>query len=290
MEKNDNRHFDSQIVNFTPCPLVSSADLMSPPKWQGERENMKKTISFVIPIYNETLRLEKTFKALRNLQMPNDFLLEEIIFVNDGSIDNSEFRILNSKLYSKKHFKIKLISYKENKGKGYAVKQGMLNSFSDYTFVFDADISTPLSEINKFVPFMKKDTDVIIGTRKNGKSTVVIHQPLIRELLGKGFTIISNVILNTWVTDFTCGFKAFSKKSKNIIFAKSQVDRWGYDAETIFIAKKNSFTISEVAVVWANDPRSKVNVLKDIFSSFKDLIDIRKNDLLGIYEYTYLAM
>lgn len=238
-----------------------------------------KTISFVIPVYNEEKRLKKAFKALKNLKLPRGLKLNEVIFVNDGSTDKtvgilkknipSVFPISPISLISPK-----IISYSQNKGKGYAVKQGMLASKADYTLFFDADISTPLSEINKFMPYIKNDIDVIIGTRKNGESTVIKHQPFFREILGRGFTLITQKFLGLNVTDFTCGFKAFSKQAKEKIFSKSKINSWGYDAEIIFLAQKNNLTIAEKAVTWSNDEQTKVKLHKAIPQTLFDLIKI----------------
>ena len=150
-----------------------------------------KTLSFVIPVYNEENRIGKTLKAIMGGVSFSGLKLEKVIFVDDGSKDNTEFKIQSLKLKIERRLKtrIKIISYKKNRGKGYAIKKGMLASKSDYTLMFDADMSTSITELKKFLPFMKKEVDVIIGTRKNGQSTVTKHQPLYRELLGRGLVI-----------------------------------------------------------------------------------------------------
>jgi glycosyltransferase involved in cell wall biosynthesis len=246
---------------------------------------MKKqtTISFVIPVYNETHRLEKTFTALNELHMPKELILEEVIFVNDGSIDTTAKMIKAFIKQNATKFRSTLITYTANKGKGYAIRSGMLASTADYTLFFDADISTPLGELKKFVPEIIDGTDVIIGTRKNGHSTVIIHQPRYRELLGKCFTLLSQLILNTWVTDFTCGFKAFSRTAIDTIFAKATINRWGYDSEILFLARKAGFSMTEVPVKWSDDQGTKVRLFKAIFTSLGELLTIRKNSLMGVY-------
>lgn len=243
-----------------------------------------KTLSFVIPVYNEEKRIGKTIKALLGGFSFAGLKLEKVIFVDDGSKDETKSKIKNqkSKIEKKLKAKIKIISYSKNRGKGYAIKKGMLASKSDYTLMFDADMSTKIKELKKFMPYINKDVDIIIGTRKNGHSTVVKHQPLYRELLGHGFTLLSNIILDTWVTDFTCGFKAFSKEAKNRIFENTLIDRWSYDAEIIYLAKKMNLTIQEKAVVWKNDPGTKVNLMKDLPETLTDLIKIR------LYDYNLL--
>jgi len=233
------------------------------------------TINFIIPVYNEEKRLNICFRALDSFIPPKKIQISKVIFVNDGSTDNTLNILKNTKI----KFPKKIISYSTNKGKGYAVKTGLLKSKSDYSLLFDADISTPLSEIKKFVPFFKKNIPVIIGTRKNSHSTVTIHQPFIRENMGKAFTLLSNIILNTSVTDFTCGFKALSYEAIKIIAPKMTINRWCYDSEILFLAKNNNLTIQEKPVTWANEKNTKVNLIKDSIRSFYELILIRINHL-----------
>src|SRR5690606_10676654 len=147
---------------------------------------------------------------------------------------------------------VKIVSYKINRGKGYAIKRGMLASNTDYSLMVDADMSTKLSELKKFSSFIKNNVDVVVGTRKNGESTVTLPQPLYRQLMGRVFTLLSNIILNTWVTDFTCGFKLFSQDARLAIFPEAKINGWGYDAEILYLARKMSFEINEKAVLWAN--------------------------------------
>lgn len=234
-----------------------------------------KTISFVIPVFNEENRIEKTFKALNELVLPRGLRLSKIVFVNDGSKDRTLWLLKRFLKQSKLRNKISIISYQPNQGKGFAVKQGMLSTDSDYSLFFDADMSTPLTELKKFLPFIKNEVDVIVGTRKNGHSTVVVHQPKYREFLGKGFTYLTKFSLGLSVSDFTCGFKAFSKRSIGEIFENAVIKGWGYDAEVIFLAKKYGFSISEKAVTWANDERTKVNIYKAVPQTLTELYKIR---------------
>lgn len=260
-----------------------------------------KTLSIIIPVYNEQERLEKTFEALRELQVSRGLKLEKIIFVDDGSIDDTKNiikRFINSSRFlhrprspsrclatSEVSFShIQLITYKTNRGKGYAISRGMKESNSDYTLFCDADMSTHVNEIKKFMPAIRDGVPVIVGTRKNGHSTVVRHQPIMRELLGKCFTLLSQIILNTWVTDFTCGFKAFSKEAKDTLFPILKVKRWGYDAELLFLGRLSGFEMKEVPVVWSDDRRSKVRMWKDAPKSLVDLVCVRILHLTNGYE------
>ncbi len=245
---------------------------------------LTQTISFVIPVFNEEKRLNKTFKALNELQLPSGLKLQDIIFVNDGSTDQTVKLV--EKFGKNKKFKaqVVLLTYPVNQGKGYAIRQGMKYSTAGYTLFFDADMSTPLSELTKFVPAMRNNQDIVIGTRKNGHSTVTKHQPFVREFLGKGFTKMTQFILGVGVTDFTCGFKAFSRTAKDTIFAQTTINGWGYDAEVLFLASKQNFSMQEVAVAWANDERTKVNLFKAIPQTLKELWLIRTKH--SLYAHT----
>jgi len=243
-------------------------------------QTMIKTIDFIIPIYNESKRLKPTISAINSFATPKSLKIGKVIFVNDGSTDNT-LRLIKS---AKIKFPKKIISYPKNIGKGYAIKQGFLAAKSDYALFFDADMSTPLSEIKKFLPFINKNSRIVIGTSKNGHSTVIKHQPWLRENLGKCFTLLSQIILNTKTTDFTCGFKAFDKTAYQTIGRLMTIPRWGFDSEIIFLATRLDFSIQEKAVLWADKPNTKVNLLKDIYRSFSELVQIRVNYFKGVYQ------
>jgi dolichyl-phosphate beta-glucosyltransferase len=234
-----------------------------------------KTISFVIPVYNEEKRIDKTFEALRNVKLPRGLRLDRVVFVDDGSVD-STFQLI-SQFSRESSVPITVVSYGKNAGKGNAIRLGMLETLSksDYALFFDADMSTPLTELSKFLPQFNKGVNVVVGTRKNGHSTVIKHQPLYREVLGKVFTKITQISLNCYVTDFTCGFKAFSQKSVKKIFSNAKINGWGYDAEILFLAKKYGLSMNEVAVTWANDERTKVNLKSAIIKTLLELWSIR---------------
>ena len=268
-----------------------------------------KTISLVIPVYNEEARLDKTFSSLASFSLPGGLMLEKVIFVDDGSTDGTVKKIkefIKSSTWEESWLhsvqpatvpggaktstipgvsvNLQLVSYKENRGKGYAIAAGMKESTSDYSLFLDADMSTDLSEVRKFMPSIRERIPIIIGTRKNSHSTVVRHQPFIRESLGKAFTLLSNLILNTWVSDFTCGFKAFSREAKDALFPNLKIEDWGFDAELMFLGRIAGFEYKEIPVIWSDDRRSKVNIIKDAPKSFWDLIYIRIMDVFGSYE------
>lgn len=227
--------------------------------------------SIIVPCYNETKRVDNLVKILhylRGLKKP-----WELIVVNDGSTDDTLDKL--NTLKGKSDFK--LISYKVNRGKGYAVKAGMLKASGKYRLFADVDLSTPITEIEKFSKFVNQ-YDVIIGTRRLKGAKVMVHQPLLREYLGAAFTSLSRLVLNLKVSDFTCGFKCFSERASQKIFQKTKIFRWGFDCEILFLAKKYGYSIKEVPVVWKNDERTRVRFPGDLISSLGELLSIRYFD------------
>ncbi len=239
-------------------------------------KSTKPFLSVIVPVYNENRRLY-------NLAAFHQFLCSqrktcELIVVNDGSADNT----LKKLRQLKKELDFKLITYPLNHGKGYAIKQGMLAASGQYRLFSDVDLSTPLTEFEKFLPFLLK-YDLIIATRKTKNSLLLVRQPKIRETLGKGFTFLSRKMLGVKVSDFTCGFKCFSQKAADEIFPRVTIDRWGFDSEVMFLAHKLHLKHKEVNVVWKNDPLTKVKFPQDIIRSLSDLLKIRRNDFRGVY-------
>lgn len=229
-------------------------------------------ISVIVPLYNEESRLANLSKIFNFFKKKN--FNYELILINDGSRDKT----LDQLNELSKNFKFKLISYPENRGKGYAVKMGMMKARGKYRLFTDIDLSTPIEEFDKFIPYLKK-FDVVIGSRKMKGSKVIIHQPSLREKLGKGFTKLSQIVLQLNIRDFTCGFKCFSKVAALEIFSKQQVGRWGFDSEILFLAKKFGYKIKEIPVKWSNDPTSRVKFPQDIIQSLFDLYTIRLNEI-----------
>lgn len=227
--------------------------------------------SIIVPCYNESKRVDniKTIlEYLKNLDKP-----WELIVVNDGSTDDTLIKL--ETLKKKANFKI--VSYKKNRGKGFAVKTGMLKAKGNFRLFLDVDLSTPITEMEKFSKSVDQ-YDVIIGTRKLKGSKVVEHQPLLREYMGMAFTLLSQIILNVKISDFTCGFKCFSESASQKIYKNTKIYRWGFDSETMFLAKKYGFSIKEVPVVWENSKLTKVRFPNDIVSSFYELLAVRYFD------------
>ncbi len=233
-------------------------------------------LSIVIPVYNEEKRLKSLKKVFAFLERQE--FGSELIVVNDGSTDKTQekLRLLQGR------YPLLLVTYRSNRGKGYAIRRGMLKARGRHRLFLDVDLSTPLKEFEKMVPFLET-YEVIIGSRKMKGAKLRKRQPIIRQTLGRVFTQLSRWILNVPVSDFTCGFKCFSARSTRNIFSRAQINRWGFDSEILFLAKKMGHQIKEVPVEWKNDINTKVRFPHDIVNSLKELLEVRKNEILGRY-------
>lgn len=243
------------------------------------RNPKKIKLSLIIPVYNEEKRIHN-LKSIISYVKKNK-KISEIIIVNDGSTDKTN-KLLKD--IAGTH-PITIISYKKNRGKGYAIKKGVLAAKGTHVVFIDIDLSTPLSTIGPLVKQIPH-FDIVIGTRKNKEAKLKQRQPLLRELMGKSFTFLSQTLLRVYVTDFTCGFKCFTKKAAVKIFSQQRIERWSFDAEALFLAKKLNFSIGELPVVWKNDPNTKVKFPQDILISIYELLIIIKNERSDIYKKT----
>lgn len=237
----------------------------------------KPFLSIVIPVFNEDRRIHNLVTISKYLK--GSHFTSELIIVNDGSIDET----LNKLKNFKKKLKLRIISYKKNKGKGYAIKKGVLDANGQFILFCDVDLSTPIEELDKFLPFIRS-ADILIATRRIKGSKIITRQSFFRENSGRAFTLLSRLMLNLSISDFTCGFKLFSCKSAREIFSRLTIDRWGFDSESLFISKKRGFQIKEIGVSWYNNSLSKVKFPDSIFMSLVELFKIRVNDLKGVYD------
>jgi len=238
-------------------------------------------LSVVIPAYNEERRLPKTLAEIDKYLRKQDYDYE-ILVVNDGSKDKTVEVVENLKSQISN---LKITGYEKNRGKGYAVRFGMLEAKGDYRLFTDADNSTSIDQIEKIWPEFEKGFDVVIGSRDIKGSILDPPQPFLRKIiLGEGFKLYRKIIIGLWgIEDTQCGFKCFTKKAAENIFPKCQIDRFAFDPEILVIAKKLGYKIKEIPVYWKNDPESKVK-LKSIFKMALDLIKIKINSIKGIYD------
>lgn len=233
-------------------------------------------LSVIVPVYNEASRIDNLKKIAAFLAKQT--YLTELIVVNDGSTDDTPK--LLKKLQVEHPFK--LIGYPKNRGKGYAIKRGMLSAQGQWHLFTDLDLSVSLEVMPKLLE-MSKLHHIIIGTRRLSNSEIVEHQSRMREIFGRIFTAFSQWWLGLSVSDFTCGFKCFSQQASQDIFSQLKIERWGFDSEILFIAQQIGYEIGELPVKWKNDPRTKVKFPQDVLRSLLDLIEVRYHFWRGRY-------
>lgn len=238
-------------------------------------------LSIVIPVYNEEKRISATLDKLI-AYLSGQSWSREIVLVDDGSSDGG-IALAQGRLGDAGEV-CRVISYGANRGKGYALKQGMLASQGRYVLFTDADLSTPIEELDKILPWFDQGYDIVQGSRKMPGAAVERHQPWLRENMGKVFTWLSNFIARVDVRDVTCGFKCYRNEVAHDLYGRQQIYDWSFDAEIIYIARLSHYKLKEVPVRWFDERGTKVHLLKDSVRSFWGLLTIRLNGFKGLYE------
>ena len=237
-------------------------------------------LSVIIPAYNEERRLPKTLREIDKYLKKQDYD-SEIVVVSDGSKDKTGEKVREMMREIKN---LRLIENKENHGKGYAVRQGIMGAKGDYRLFTDADNSTSIDHVKKMWPYFEKGYDVVIGSRDVKGAILDPPQPWWRRLLGDIFRFFSHIICGTWgILDTQCGFKGFTKKAALEIFPKNKIDGFAFDPEVLAIAKKLGYKIKEIPILWKNDPESKVK-FKNMVKMGIGLLKIRWNILTKKYK------
>jgi len=238
-----------------------------------------KKLSVVMPAYNEATRIEKTLRDV-HAYLSSQTYEWEVLVVNDGSTDTTGAVV--SSLASQMPG-IVLVDNTENHGKGWVVKQGMLDAVGDIRLFMDSDNSTNIREIEKFLPYFEKGAQLVIGSRRIAGANVAKDQNRVREFLGWCFRTIVHIIVPVGVTDTQCGFKAMTSRAAETIFPKQTIYRWAFDVEILSLARSAKFTISEVPITWVNDEASHVKLL-GMINMLLEIIRIRINLWTGIYK------
>jgi len=236
-------------------------------------------ISVIIPCYNEEKIIYRNITKVFNY-LKKRFKNFEIIVVNDGSNDGTieELRKLEN------FIRIKVIDNEKNQGKGKAVRDGILKSNGDVIMFVDADLPVRIEEIERFFNEIKKEYDIVIASRFLPGARVIIPAKWYRKLAERIFIFLRMIILNTFeIKDTQCGFKMFKGEVAKKIFSKSKINRFAFESEIIFLAKKFGYKIKELPVPLQNPQESHVKIFKDAFQMFFDLIKIRIYDFLKKY-------
>ena len=245
-------------------------------------DNRRLTYSIVIPAYNESARiagsLEKvlTYIAQRGADA-------EVIVVNDGSSDNTAEIIQE---YLAKTPLLRLLENPGNSGKGYSVRNGMLHASGDILLFSDADLSSPIEEADKLFTAIANGADIAIGSRWLQSQLQTRRQPLYRQLFGRIFNAMLRITLGLEFKDTQCGFKAFTRRAGQAVFPAQKIERWGFDPELLYLAKRFGFKVAEVPVAWAHREGTRISPLRDGARMFGEMLKIRWNALRGKYAPT----
>ena len=245
----------------------------------GVPVNGETKLSVIIPAYNENSRIEKTLFAVRKNKKKQSYTYE-ILVVNDGSKDGTADEV---KKLANVIENLKLVDNKENHGKGWVTKQGMLTATGEVRLFMDADNSTAVDEVAKMLPFFENGYDIVVGSRRIEGSNITVEQSRVRDFLVGVFRLIVHTLVPVGVTDTQCGFKAFSAKAAQNIFPKQTIFRWAFDVEILSLARKSGYKIKEVPITWINDAQSHVK-LSGMINMLFEVLQIRINLWTGKYK------
>ncbi len=243
-------------------------------------------LSLIIPAYNEEKRLGRALERIESYfaSKPSGIGLGdvEVIVVDDGSTDGT---VRVAQEWAGRVPGLRVLSGRANRGKGYSVREGMLQARGRVGLFTDADLSAPIEESEKLLAAIRAGNDGAIGSRAMDRSLIATRQSRLREIAGMIFNGFVRIFTGLPFQDTQCGFKAFVVEPCRIIFEQELIERFGFDPEILFLAKRHGLSVAEVPVRWSHDPATKVHVLRDSILMFSDLLYIRWNWLLGRYPH-----
>jgi glycosyltransferase involved in cell wall biosynthesis len=243
-------------------------------------------LSIVIPAYNESARIESTLERVMQC-IETEGWDAEVLVVDDGSRDNTPAIITR---WMEQYPYLHLIQNPGNRGKGYSVRNGLLQASGEIVMFTDADLSAPMEEAGRLLAALEAGADVAIGSRWMDRTRQTIHQPLYRQFFGRCFNAITRIVMGLPFKDTQCGFKAFKRPAAQIIFRLQRIERWGFDPEILFIARKLKYKIVEVPVTWGHDERSRMSYLRDGLKMLEEMVSIRANSIAGRYDKDIAAL
>ena len=238
--------------------------------------------SIVIPAFNEGQRITTTLDKLLSY-IEAEGWNAEVIVVDDGSWDDTQMIV---RRYAERYSFVRFLQNPGNRGKGYSVRNGVLNAAGEVVLFTDADLSSPIQEAKKLFAALNEGTEVAIGSRWLQRKLQTERQPIYRQLVGRIFNLLLRLLLGLRYKDTQCGFKAFTASAAGTLFSRQKIEHWGFDPELLFLAAKYGFKVREVAVEWGHDPRSRINPLKDGLKMALEVLKVRWYDVSGQYGRT----
>jgi dolichyl-phosphate beta-glucosyltransferase len=246
---------------------------------------MTPRLSVIVPAYNEAARLGTSLRLIVDYVRPGGDT--EIIVVDDGSTDQTS-TVARDSLRGEAFEHARVIRYSENRGKGYAVRQGLLAARAPIAVFTDADLSTPISELPKIVaPIESGECDLTFGSRALDRTLIDVRQPRLREIGGRAFNGLLRVATGLPFLDTQCGFKSFRMAACRPILEAAKVDRFGFDVELLYVAHRAGLRLREVPVRWRHCDGSKVSMARDSIRMLQEVSFVRWHALTG--GYTHLS-
>jgi len=240
---------------------------------------MSVQVSVIIPAYNEGQKIKATLQKVTSY-LKEKYPSYELILVDDGSTDNT---LEGARTAAALDPRIRLLSHSPNRGKGYSVKRGMRESTGKWVLFTDADLSTPIEELSRLMEYGMRGYRVVIGSRALPQSRITVHQPFPRTALGKCFNLAVRLLAVPRVRDTQCGFKLFWGETARLLASLGRLNRYSFDVELLFLARKMGLEVIEVPVQWAHRPGSKVKPWRDGLHMLADLAAIRWLEARGAY-------
>lgn len=235
--------------------------------------------SIIIPAYNEAARLGSTLDRVLNYVAANGWDAE-VIVVNDGSRDSTADMVREC---AQRFPFLKLLENPGNRGKGYSVRNGMLHATGELLLFSDADLSAPIEEAPKLFAAISQGNDIAIGSRWIRPDLQTQRQSLLRQLYGRAFNLALRLILGLTQKDTQCGFKAFTREAAKKIFPQQKIERWGFDPELLFLARRAKMRVAEVPVAWAHVEGTRISPLRDGMRMLSEILRVRWYALSGKY-------
>jgi dolichyl-phosphate beta-glucosyltransferase len=236
---------------------------------------MPTTLAIVVPVFNEENRLPRLLAALEaeadRVAAAADAQLEEVLVVDDGSTDRTAAVLA---AFAGLSGRLRVLRLPEHRGKGAAVREGMLGARCDLALMTDVDLSTPLDELRSLAAAIGEGADVAIGSRALADSQVVVHQPLYRELMGKGFNVLLRLLAPVPWRDTQCGFKLFRLEPTRRLFEQQRIEGFAFDAELLVNARRLGLEVAEVPVRWLDNPDTRVGLVTSSLRMALDAIRI----------------
>lgn len=237
-------------------------------------------LSVVIPAYNEERRLPAYLVEILAYLDVQPFSFE-VIIVDDGSQDSTAEMV---ERFAAGNSKVHLIRLPQNRGKGYAVKTGMLKACGKLRLFADADGATPITELAGLKKAIEVGADAAVASRALHDDSHIVQTKFHRKLMGNVFNFIVRTLTVIGINDTQCGFKLFSAEAANAVFPLQRIQDFGFDVEVLYICQKKGYRIVEVPVNWTDIPGTKVRLIRDSLRMFKDVVKIRVNDWQGAYQ------